>query len=34
KKPNTSYSVTARGKKAFKDHLNAIEKLIKRGGKQ
>ena len=34
KKPNTSYSVTARGKKAFKDHLNAIEKLIKKGGKQ
>ena len=34
KKPNTSYSVTSRGKKAFTDHLNAIEKLIKKGGKQ
>lgn len=33
-KPNTSYSVTARGKKAFMNHLNAIEKLIKNGGKQ
>ena len=34
KKPNTSYSVTPQGKKAFSDHLNAIEKLIKQGGKQ
>lgn len=28
KKPNTSYSVTKQGKKAFEDHLNALEKLI------
>ncbi|MBL4752741.1 MAG: transcriptional regulator [Flavobacteriales bacterium] len=34
KKPNTSYSVTTRGKKAFTDHLDAIEKLIKKGGRQ
>lgn len=34
KKPNTSYSATSGGKKAFTDHLNAIEKLIKQGGKQ
>jgi len=34
KKPNTSYAVTTKGKKAFTDHLNAIEKLIKQGGKQ
>ena len=29
KKPNTSYSVTASGKKAFTEHLDALEKLIK-----
>ena len=29
KKPNTSYSVTALGKKAFTEHLDALEKLIK-----
>jgi DNA-binding HxlR family transcriptional regulator len=29
KKPNTSYSVTALGRKAFNDHLDALEKLIK-----
>jgi DNA-binding MarR family transcriptional regulator len=29
KKPNTSYSVTKSGKKAFADHLDALEKLIK-----
>lgn len=28
KKPNTSYSVTKAGKKAFKEHLDALEKLI------
>lgn len=28
KKPNTSYSVTRDGKKAFKEHLDALEKLI------
>ncbi len=29
KKPNTSYSVTQEGKKAFTEHLDALEKLIK-----
>ena len=29
KKPNTSYSATKLGEKAFKDHLNALEALIK-----
>lgn len=29
KKPNTSYAVTKAGKKAFKEHLDALEKLIK-----
>jgi DNA-binding HxlR family transcriptional regulator len=29
KKPNTSYAVTQAGRKAFNDHLNALEKLIK-----
>jgi predicted transcriptional regulator len=28
KKPNTSYAVSAEGKTAFADHLNALEKLI------
>jgi DNA-binding MarR family transcriptional regulator len=28
KKPNTSYRVTLNGKKAFKDHIEALEKLI------
>jgi len=28
KKPNTSYSVTALGRKAFKEHLDALEILI------
>ena len=31
KKPNTSYSVSESGKKAFNDHLNALEKIIKKG---
>jgi DNA-binding MarR family transcriptional regulator len=30
KKPNTSYAVTSSGKKAFADHLDALERLIKR----
>ncbi len=30
KKPNTSYAATAKGKKAFSDHLDALEKLIKK----
>jgi DNA-binding MarR family transcriptional regulator len=29
KKPNTSYMITKVGKKAFNEHLNALEKLIK-----
>ena len=29
KKPLTTYSVTKIGMKAFEDHLNALEKLIK-----
>ncbi|WP_423146643.1 winged helix-turn-helix domain-containing protein [Rubrolithibacter danxiaensis] len=29
KKPNTKYFITKEGKKAFDDHLNALEKLIK-----
>ena len=29
KKPNTSYAVSKLGKKAFKDHLDALEALIK-----
>ncbi len=28
KKPQTSYRVTPLGKKAFKEHLNALEKLL------
>ena len=31
RKPRTSYSATEEGRKAFKLHLNALEKLI-RGG--
>jgi DNA-binding MarR family transcriptional regulator len=29
KKPNTSYTVTKKGRRAFNDHLNALEKLLK-----
>ncbi len=29
KKPNTTYAVSDLGKKAFNEHLNALEKLIK-----
>ena len=29
KKPNTRYFITKAGKKAFDDHLKALEKLIK-----
>jgi DNA-binding MarR family transcriptional regulator len=29
KKPQTTYSPTAAGKKAFNEHLDALEKLIK-----
>ena len=30
RKPNTTYSVTKAGKKAFEDHLKILEKLIKK----
>jgi DNA-binding MarR family transcriptional regulator len=33
KKPNTSYAATRAGKKAFNEHLNALEKLIKGNNK-
>ena len=29
KKPNTTYSVTKAGKKAFNEHLDALEQLLK-----
>jgi DNA-binding HxlR family transcriptional regulator len=29
KKPNTSYAATKVGKKAFKEHLDTLEKIIK-----
>src|SRR5690242_5673702 len=29
RKPNTSYAVTADGKKAFNSHLDSLEKLLK-----
>ena len=29
KKPNTTYSVTEKGRKEFSEHLDALEKLIK-----
>ena len=32
RKPNTKYFMTKAGRKAFEDHLKALEKLIKRGG--
>lgn len=28
-KPNTSYSMTPKGKKAFEKHLNVLEQIIK-----
>lgn len=30
KKPNTSFTVTKTGKKAFNDHLDGLEELLKR----
>ncbi len=30
KKTNTSYSATDKGEKAFREHLDALEKLLKR----
>ena len=32
RKPNTSYEATETGRKAFEDHLNALEKIIKTQG--
>ena len=29
RKPNTTYSATIAGKKAFRDHIDALEKIIK-----
>ena len=29
KKPNTTYTITSQGKKAFTNHLDTLEKLIK-----
>ena len=31
KKPQTSYTATIAGRKAFTDHLNALEELLKKG---
>lgn len=33
KKPNTSYAATKTGKKAFNDHLDALENLIRKSNK-
>ena len=32
KKPNTSYAITKQGKKAFSEHLDALENLLKKRG--
>lgn len=32
KKPNTSFSITPEGRKAFEDHLKALEALIRSNG--
>ncbi len=32
KKPNTTYSATSTGRKAFAGHLDALEKLIRQSG--
>ena len=34
RKPNTSYAVTAAGKKAFSEHLDELEKLLRGTGKR
>ncbi|MCH4823384.1 transcriptional regulator [Gramella lutea] len=31
RKPNTRYIATAKGRKAFQEHLDALEKLLKAG---
>ena len=33
RKPKTNYSATAAGRKAFREHLDALEKLLKQGRK-
>lgn len=30
KRPNTSYQITAKGRKAFNEHLDAMEKMLKK----
>lgn len=30
KKPNTTFQATAKGKKAFREHIDALEALVKR----
>lgn len=32
KKPQTTYRATAKGRKAFRDHLDALEQIIRGGG--
>jgi DNA-binding HxlR family transcriptional regulator len=32
KKPHTTYTATEAGKKAFRDHLDALESIIRGGG--
>lgn len=32
RKPNTSYRATDKGRRAFQDHLDALEQLLKRTG--
>ena len=32
RKPNTTYSITEKGKDAFNSHINALEALIKNNG--
>jgi DNA-binding MarR family transcriptional regulator len=34
KKPNTTYSVSAAGRRAFSEHLDALERLINSSQKQ
>ncbi|MEO0894866.1 MAG: transcriptional regulator [Bacteroidota bacterium] len=34
RKPHTTYKATESGKKAFEDHLNAIEEIVKAMGKK
>ena len=34
KKPHTSYRITPEGKKAFQDHLNILEQLIRQASRE